>query len=102
MFAKTHVPVLGLIENMSWYEPEAGQRHYPFGQSGGAEMARGLGLPLLAELPLLPTLREGGDHGVPAVLNVPIVRETFYALARKIALDLDAVQTKKPPEIIFE
>ena len=102
MFAKTHVPVLGVVETMSWYETGPDQKHYPFGQGGGARMAREIGLPLLAELPLLPAIREGGDQGIPAILSDDTAQSYFYTLARTVALELDAVQTKPAPKMVFE
>ncbi len=102
MFAKTHVPVLGLVETMSWFEDPGGQRHALLGEGGGQRMADALGLPLLAQLPILQAIREGGDAGLPAALEDAQAGELFTELARSVALSLDAVQTKKPPEIIFE
>lgn len=102
MFAKTHVPVLGIVETMSWFEPVPGSRHYPFGEGGAARMAHTLGYPVLTQLPLLPALREGGDTGVPAVLSDDAVAELFQALAHQIALEIDALKTKPAPTIIFD
>lgn len=102
MFAKTHVPVLGIIETMSWFEDPAGAKHYLMGQGGGAEIARALGLPLLAEIPILQDIREGGDQGHPAALSDGPIGDLFTATAREVALSLDALQTKPPPQIIFE
>jgi ATP-binding protein involved in chromosome partitioning len=70
MFQQMNVPVLGIIENMSYFDcPGCGQRHDLFG-SGGAQTASDLfGLPILATLPLEPAVRAGGDGGRPAVLD---------------------------------
>ncbi|MEL6414328.1 MAG: Mrp/NBP35 family ATP-binding protein [Pseudomonadota bacterium] len=102
MFAKTHVPVLGIIETMSWFEDPTGAKHYLMGQGGGAEIARALGLPLLAEIPILQDIREGGDQGRPAACQDSPIGELFTATAREVALSLDALQTKPAPAIIFE
>ncbi|MEL6665377.1 MAG: Mrp/NBP35 family ATP-binding protein [Pseudomonadota bacterium] len=102
MFAKTHVPVLGIIETMSWFEDPSGTKHYLMGQGGGTEMARTLGLPLLAEIPMLQGIREGGDQGRPAAFEEGKVGELFTETAREVALGLDALQTKPAPTIIFE
>ncbi|MEM8615820.1 MAG: Mrp/NBP35 family ATP-binding protein [Pseudomonadota bacterium] len=102
MFAKTHVPVLGLVETMSWFDDPSGVRHYLMGEGGGGAMARALGLPLLAQLPMLTEIREGGDLGTPATLGDGPANALFHGLARTVALALDAVQTKAPPNIIFE
>lgn len=70
MFQQMNVPVLGLIENMSYFEcPDCHGRHAVFGHGGASQAARELGLPVLAELPLEPVVREGGDIGLPAALN---------------------------------
>ncbi len=102
MFRKTHIPILGLVETMSWFEDPAGQRHYLMGQDGGERMASALGLPLLGQIPMLTDIRSGGDEGVPAVLSSKAVKDVFFPIARDIALSLDALQTKPAPEIIFE
>lgn len=102
MFAKTHVPVLGLIETMSWFEDPAGHRHYLMGRDGGKQMAAALGLPLLGQIPMQQAIREGGDAGVPAALSDAIAAGTFTSLARDVALSLDALETKPAPRIVFE
>ncbi len=102
MFAKTHVPVLGIIETMSWFEVPAGNRHAIMGEGGGQKMAQALGLPLLAQIPMLQSIREGGDRGEPAASVPGPNAELFTEIARDVALSLDALQTKKAPEIIFE
>lgn len=102
MFAKTEVPVLGIVETMSWFEDPAGQRHYLMGQGGGAATANALGLPLLAELPMLQAIREGGDAGKPAALSDEMTGQLFHELARRVAIELDGLQSKPAPEIVFE
>jgi ATP-binding protein involved in chromosome partitioning len=102
MFAKTHVPTLGIIETMSWFEDPAGNKHYLMGEGGGAKMATALGLPLIGQLPMIQAIREGGDTGSPAVISNETVRHTFTTIARDVALSLDALQTKPAPKIIFE
>lgn len=67
MFAKTHVPVLGIVENMAWLDLPDGSRLYPFGDGGGVRMAQALGLPVLAQLPMDQALREAGDAGMPVL-----------------------------------
>ncbi|GAB5458687.1 MAG: Mrp/NBP35 family ATP-binding protein [Henriciella sp.] len=101
MFAKTHVPILGIVETMSWFEDPTGARHYLMGQDGGGRMSRALGLPLIGQLPILQAIREGSDQGHPATLKDDQAAKLFTELARDIALRLDAVQTKPPPQIIF-
>ena len=102
MFAKTAVPVLGIVETMSWFEDPAGNRHYLMGEAGGVKMAEALGLPLLGQLPILNEIREGGDSGMPAAAADGKPADLFRELARSVALNLDSLQTKAPPKIIFE
>lgn len=102
MFAKTHVPVIGIAETMSWFEDPAGNRHYLMGEGGGAKMAKALGLPLLAEIPMLQAIREAGDAGTPAALSKGPAADVFLKLARNVAIALDELVTKPAPEIVFE
>jgi ATP-binding protein involved in chromosome partitioning len=72
MFAKTNVPVLGIIENMSYFLcPSDGVRYDIFGRGGGEREAKRLGVPLLGEIPIDVTLREGGDVGRPVAEFAP-------------------------------
>lgn len=102
MFAKTAVPVLGVVETMSWFEDPAGNRHAIFGEGGGRAMAAALGLPLLAELPLLTDIRAAGDVGVPAALGDGPARAMFAELAASVQDRLQTLATKPAPRIIFE
>ena len=102
MFEKTHVPVLGIVETMSWFEDPSGARHHLMGEGGGARMAQTLGLPLISQIPMYTEIREGGDLGIPAALKTGPSAEIFQTAAREVALSLDALQTKPAPAIIFE
>ncbi|WP_353255244.1 Mrp/NBP35 family ATP-binding protein [Hyphomonas sp.] len=102
MFIKTHVPVIGLVETMSWFDDPSGARHYLMGEGGARRMGAALGLPVLGEIPMLTTIREGGDAGVPVALGTSPGADIFMALARNVAIALDQLVTKPPPEIIFE
>ncbi|MFT4984389.1 MAG: ATP-binding protein involved in chromosome partitioning, partial [Flavobacteriales bacterium] len=66
-----NVPVLGIIENMSWFTPEElpENKYYIFGKNGGAVLAEKLNLPLLGQIPLVQSVREAGDAGRPAILQ---------------------------------
>ncbi len=102
MFTKTHVPVLGIVETMSWFEDPTGAKHFLMGEGGGANMAAQLGLPLMGQLPMLQAIREGGDAGKPAALSDEAAGALFTSLARDVAISLDQLATKPVPEIIFE
>jgi ATP-binding protein involved in chromosome partitioning len=64
---KINVPVLGLIENMAWFTPAElpNNRYYIFGKDGGKLLADELHIPLLGQVPLVQSIREGGDQGMP-------------------------------------
>ena len=79
---------------MAWFaDPATGARLPIFGQGGGAQEARRLGVPLLAEIPLETALREGGDQGRPLVATAPDspAAQAFMAMARTLARPLSAV-----------
>ena len=68
MFERTGVPVLGIVENMSWFEcPHCGKPSALFGSGGGERLAKAVDLPLLGQVPLYPRVMEGGDSGAPIV-----------------------------------
>jgi ATP-binding protein involved in chromosome partitioning len=72
MFQRVNVPVLGIIENMSWFEcPHCGKPSALFGSGGGERLAREVGLPLLGQIPLHPRVLEAGDQGRPIVVDDP-------------------------------
>ena len=96
MFQRVNVPVLGIIENMSWFEcPHCGKPSALFGSGGGERLAASLELPLLGQIPLYPRVLEAGDRGQPIVVDEPAssaakalvqiadrVREKVHAAAR--------------------
>ena len=68
MFQRVGVPVLGIVENMSWFEcPHCGKPSALFGSGGGEKLAKAVDLPLLGQIPLYPRVMEGGDNGTPIV-----------------------------------
>lgn len=95
MAEKIRLQVAGVLENFSWYRPDpAGEPLYPFGRGGGREAANQLGVPLLAEIPLDPLLRECADRGEPVVWAHPEleVSRRFRDLGRTLAPQLEAVR----------
>lgn len=87
MFAKTNVPVLGLVENMSYFLcPSDGVRYDIFGEGGGAREAARLRVPLLGQIPIEMGVRESGDTGRPIVAVDPEgkVAQEFVAIAKAI------------------
>jgi ATP-binding protein involved in chromosome partitioning len=94
MFEKVQVPVLGVIENMSFFTPPdlPDRKYYIFGQGGGKRIAEELGVAFLGEVPLDPRVVEGGDAGRPILLHAPespaagAFRTLAGTLARKLAV----------------
>jgi ATP-binding protein involved in chromosome partitioning len=101
MFEQVRVPVLGMVENMSYLLAPGGVRIDVFGQGGGARTAEAMSVPFLGELPLDPEVRIGGDTGRPAALDPSGKGAPFHALAVKVAEAL-AVQTAAGPKITIE
>lgn len=87
MFENVKVPVLGVLENMSYYHLPDGTKEYIFGQGGGAQMAEEHKLPFLGEIPLGTDVRIGGDEGVPVVVRNPESEQAklFMQAAEKLA-----------------
>ena len=88
MFERVGVPVIGIVENMSYFEsPETGKPLAIFGSGGGKRLADELGVPLLGEIPLYTPVREGGDDGRPIVVADPTstAARQLIALASRIA-----------------
>ncbi|MFN4170916.1 MAG: Mrp/NBP35 family ATP-binding protein [Pseudorhodobacter sp.] len=85
MFAKLKTPVLGLIENMSFYHcPNCGHEAHLFGHGGVAAEAKALDLPFLGALPIDLAVREGGDGGIPAAMGEGAAAEAYASLARRL------------------
>lgn len=90
MFKQEHIkiPILGVIENMAYFTPTElpENKYYIFGKGGAARMAEQFELPFLGELPLVQSIREGGDMGIPAAIDQDSpARERFLELARHVA-----------------
>jgi len=93
MFERVAVPVLGIVENMSWFEcPHCGKPTAIFGSGGGQRLADEVRLPLLAQVPLYPRIHEGGDSGRPIVAAEPqsAAAMALYRLAESVTEALGA------------
>jgi ATP-binding protein involved in chromosome partitioning len=104
MFAKTHVPILGIVENMSWLALPDGSRQFVFGEGGARRTAQDLGLPFLGEIPLDIGVRESGDAGLPYVIASPgsPVADAFMSMAAHVYDGLIHQDIKPAPVIRFE
>jgi ATP-binding protein involved in chromosome partitioning len=102
MFERMNVPVLGIVENMSVFAcPHCGQQTAIFGDTGGRTLAEEYGVPLLAQIPLDPETRVGGDVGVPITLRRPESAQAaaFRELARGVIARLGEVAAGPLPTI---
>jgi ATP-binding protein involved in chromosome partitioning len=90
MALKVNLPVRGVIENMSWFTGDDGKRYELFGAGGGQELATRLGVPLIAQVPLVPELRAGADAGSPIVASDPDgeAGRVFARIAETIDVEL--------------
>lgn len=98
---KVNVPILGLVENMAWFTPEKhpDERYYLFGREGAAKLAEELGVRLLAQIPLVQGICDGGDEGRPIALADTVSGHAFMHLAHEV---VDAVAHREatlPPTI---
>lgn len=80
-------PIFGLVENMAWFTPEElpENRYYIFGKDGGAKMAAQYGIPLIGQIPIVQSIREGGDSGEPAAMSSRPDGLAFIELAKRLA-----------------
>ncbi len=81
MFDKVNVPILGLVENMAWFECDHGTRYPIFGEGGGAKEAEKLKIPLLGQIPINIPTRQQGDAGTPVALTDPSTNPASAAFA---------------------
>lgn len=87
---KINVPILGLVENMAWFTPaeHPAEKYYIFGREGGVRLAESLGVKLLAQIPLVASIADSGDHGEPIAMTDSITGHAFMHLAHEV---IDAV-----------
>ena len=98
MFEQVNVPVLGVIENMSYFiAPDTGNRYNIFGEGGGQKLADEYGLNFLGQVPLGLEVREGGDRGVPVVVSAPDSTQAvaFRTVAEEVARH-GSIEAMKP------
>jgi len=107
MFERLQVPVLGIIENMSYFvAPDTGARYDIFSHGGGARAAAEMGVPLLGEIPLVMEMRIGGDEGVPLVIRNPDAEPAanIRTIARNLAAQISVANlagASQPVQIIL-
>jgi ATP-binding protein involved in chromosome partitioning len=101
------VPIIGLVENMAYFTPAElpENKYYIFGKEGGKRLADELDIPFLGQIPLVQSIREGGDEGVPAVAGNDAVTKNAFAefagaTARSIAMRNANIEPTKIVEIV--
>lgn len=108
MFKRVDVPVLGIIENMSYFLcPDCGSRHDIFGHGGARAEAERLGVPFLGEIPLTMKIRETSDAGTPIVVSDPEgpVAEIYKTIAGQVVATIESAATspdRAAPKIVFD
>ena len=103
MFETVNVPVLGVIENMSYFiAPDTGTRYNIFGEGGGQKIADEYGLNFLGQVPIGLEVREGGDRGVPVVVSAPDSAQSaaFRKVAEEVARYV-SIEAMKPELVVI-
>jgi ATP-binding protein involved in chromosome partitioning len=104
-----NVPVIGLVENMSYFTPEElpNNKYYIFGKEGGKRLAEEYDIPFLGQIPLVQSIREGGDAGVPAMMSDDEItknsfREFAASVVRSISMRNANMSSEKVAEVVGE
>jgi ATP-binding protein involved in chromosome partitioning len=103
--AQLNVPIIGLVENMSYFTPAElpSSRYYIFGKEGGKRLAEEYDLPFLGEIPLVQSIREGGDKGQPAMLGEdPVTKKAFEEFAGHVARSVSMRNANMSAELVAE
>ena len=105
MFRKVEVPLLGVIENMSFFiAPDTGKRYDIFGHGGAQAEAERIGVPFLGAVPLTMSIRETSDAGTPIVVSEPDgpQAQSYREIAQKVWTEIGRGTARTAPKIIFE
>jgi ATP-binding protein involved in chromosome partitioning len=105
MFRRVDVPVLGIVENMSFFiAPDTGKRYDIFGHGGARAEAERLGVPFLGEVPLVMAIRETSDAGTPIVVSEPDSPHAaaYRAIATRVAEAIKREGGRAAPRIVIE
>jgi ATP-binding protein involved in chromosome partitioning len=89
--AQLNVPIIGLVENMSYFTPEElpNNKYYLFGKEGGKRLADEYDLPFLGQIPIVQSIREGGDQGIPAMMgDDAITKKSFEGFAAQVVRNI--------------
>ena len=97
---KVNVPILGLVENMAYFTPAElpDNKYYIFGKEGAKQLAKEMGCPLLAQIPLVQSICENGDKGEPSAVNVDSVTgQAFLNLAQAVVTVVNRRNKEQAP-----
>ena len=99
-----NVPILGLIENMAWFTPDElpDNKYYIFGKDGGKNLADSLQIPLLGQIPIVQSIREGGDNGEPAVIQGNGTSKAFTMLCDEVIKQVNLRNNTKEATKVVE
>ncbi len=100
-----NIPILGIVENMAYFTPQElpDNKYYIFGKGGAKQMAEQFELPYLGEIPIVQSIREGGDRGIPAILDdAAVTRNIFTDLAQNVARNVSIRNANLEPTKIVE
>jgi ATP-binding protein involved in chromosome partitioning len=98
---RINVPVLGIVENMSWFTPAElpENKYYIFGKEGGKKLAESMDVPLLGQIPLVQGICNSGDKGHPVALDDSPVGNSFMALADELILKVEKRNKELKPTV---
>jgi ATP-binding protein involved in chromosome partitioning len=101
---KIEVPILGLVENMSWFTPAElpENRYYIFGKEGCRKLSEKMNIPLLGQIPLVQSICESSDNGMPVALGDSITGNAFMSLAEELVLKVGRRNKEQGPTLKLE
>ena len=107
--AQTNVPIIGLVENMSYFTPAElpNNKYYIFGKEGGKRLAEEYDIPFLGQIPLVQSIREGGDEGVPVMMSDDEISKRAFQeftdnVARSVSMRNANLSSEKVAEVVGE
>jgi len=103
--AQVNVPIVGLVENMAYFTPEElpNNKYYLFGKEGGKKLAEEYDLPFLGQIPLVQSIREGGDNGIPAMVSEnEITKHSFRTFASMAVRNIAVRNANLPKTTVIE
>ena len=102
---KVNVPILGLVENMAWFTPAElpENKYYIFGKDGCKDLAKEMGIPLLAQIPVVQSICENGDNGTPAARDeTSVTGQSFLSLAQSVVTVVNRRNKEQEPTKIVK